>query len=339
MKEFSLPLRFLSPCFLGDAQQVGAWRTPPFKAALRQWWRVARRMQPGIAAGVDALRREEAALFGTAADADSSHQSQVRLRLDGMPKGKDLAWSTGRQKGVTPLPTSIDNGYAWFGLVKRGRGMEDRSAIEASLDDAQRQLRVACPAAQAAVIQRSLQLIHAFGTLGSRSRGGWGSLHFDGIEPLMINDLKPLSMPLEDCLRNDWPAALGADGTGLMIWESGSAFQSWDKAMAFAAVQRREVRTSLRSVGGRDLRAALGFAGRARAPSPLRWKLIASAAGLRLRICALPHRLAEQPDKPEQKVPENAYLSIWSVVSAALDGSSSFKRGYSIFASAQEARP
>lgn len=336
MKEFSLPLRFLSPCFLGDAQQVGAWRTPPFKAALRQWWRVARRMQPGIAAGVDALRDEEARLFGTAADADGSRQSQVRLRLDGVTNGKDLAWSAGKQKGVAPLPTSIANGYAWFGLVNRGRGVDDRSAIEASLQAAQRQLRIACPSAHAAVIQRSLQLIHAFGTLGSRSRGGWGSLHFEGIEPLMTEDLKPLSMPLGDCLRDNWPAALGRDDTGLMIWESQSVFPGWDKAMAFGAEQRREVRTSLKNLKGRDLRAALGFAGRDRSPSPLRWKLVASAGGLRLRVFALPHRLARQPDKQDKEVPVNAYMNIWSAVAGALDASPVFKRGYSVHASTGE---
>lgn len=31
-------LRFQTPAFLGNAQQQGQWRTPPFKALLRQWW-------------------------------------------------------------------------------------------------------------------------------------------------------------------------------------------------------------------------------------------------------------------------------------------------------------
>lgn len=31
-------LRFQTPAFLGNAQQQGPWRTPPFKALLRQWW-------------------------------------------------------------------------------------------------------------------------------------------------------------------------------------------------------------------------------------------------------------------------------------------------------------
>ncbi len=39
--EHRYTVRFLTPAFLGDAEQNGRWRTPPFKAQLRQWWRVA----------------------------------------------------------------------------------------------------------------------------------------------------------------------------------------------------------------------------------------------------------------------------------------------------------
>jgi len=40
-KKLDLTVRFLTPAFLGDAEQNGRWRTPPFKALLRQWWRMA----------------------------------------------------------------------------------------------------------------------------------------------------------------------------------------------------------------------------------------------------------------------------------------------------------
>jgi CRISPR-associated protein Cmr1 len=31
-------VRFVTPAFLGNVEQQGQWRTPPFKALLRQWW-------------------------------------------------------------------------------------------------------------------------------------------------------------------------------------------------------------------------------------------------------------------------------------------------------------
>ena len=36
----TLSLRMVTPAFLGDADQRGEWRTPPFKTLVRQWWRV-----------------------------------------------------------------------------------------------------------------------------------------------------------------------------------------------------------------------------------------------------------------------------------------------------------
>ena len=41
MQTYSYQLRFQTPAFLGNAQQQAQWRTPPIKALLRQWWRVA----------------------------------------------------------------------------------------------------------------------------------------------------------------------------------------------------------------------------------------------------------------------------------------------------------
>ena len=40
MQQRQLHIQFHTPAFLGDANQSGRWRTPPFKAQLRQWWPV-----------------------------------------------------------------------------------------------------------------------------------------------------------------------------------------------------------------------------------------------------------------------------------------------------------
>ena len=42
-------LRFLTPAFLGGADQSGQWRTPPIKHLLRERWRVAWAAQNGPA--------------------------------------------------------------------------------------------------------------------------------------------------------------------------------------------------------------------------------------------------------------------------------------------------
>ncbi len=37
MQQRCLSIQMLAPAFLGDADQKGTWRTPPFKALLREW--------------------------------------------------------------------------------------------------------------------------------------------------------------------------------------------------------------------------------------------------------------------------------------------------------------
>ncbi len=41
MRKLEYQVTFNTPAFLGNADQQAQWRTPPFKALLRQWWRVA----------------------------------------------------------------------------------------------------------------------------------------------------------------------------------------------------------------------------------------------------------------------------------------------------------
>jgi CRISPR-associated protein Cmr1 len=75
-------LRLVTPAFLGNADQSGQWRTPPIKALLRQWWRVAYAAEQAGAVDVAAMRAAEGRLFGVAADREGeSMQSQVRIRL------------------------------------------------------------------------------------------------------------------------------------------------------------------------------------------------------------------------------------------------------------------
>ena len=40
MRKLEYQVTFNTPAFLGNADQQAQWRTPPFKALLRQWWRV-----------------------------------------------------------------------------------------------------------------------------------------------------------------------------------------------------------------------------------------------------------------------------------------------------------
>jgi len=107
-RQLELTIKFLTPAFLGDAEQKGRWRTPPFKALLRQWWRVAYAQKEGYdRVEIAKMREEEGKLFGNAwlekgSGADYS-KSLVRLRLSKWAagqKGQDASWQPMPQEQI-----------------------------------------------------------------------------------------------------------------------------------------------------------------------------------------------------------------------------------------------
>ena len=330
MQTHKYQLCFTTPAFLGNAQQQAQWRTPPIKALLRQWWRVAYAADKGFNVNVAAMRHEEGVLFGHAWLEDdsferngkqvktSARQSTVRIRLDATDSTTAYGWPLGSQTGVAPLPTSIDTSYAWFGIAKRA-GLPDRSGIQAApAKESVQLLRLAVRDDQAAQLRMDevIALISQFGLLGSRSRGGWGALHVKDVAPLSSEQIRRYTRPLDDCLRGDWPMSLATDQHGPCVWSSKEAFKTWDKAMRFVATERRHVRTSIKHVNGKDLRYALGFAFTGRMPSPLRWKIVPNGDGLKVCIFAMPHRI---PEDGGQRLSDQDLKAAWQAVCQTLD--------------------
>jgi CRISPR-associated protein Cmr1 len=244
MKAFEYRVRFTTPAFLGNAEQNGQWRTPPFKALLRQWWRVAE--VRGGKPDVGKLHSREGTLFGRAAD-EGTTASQVRLRLDwrggtakrdawkGLPS---VAHPEVRHKPGADL-------YLAYGPVDVGSELKRKSFIPAAAGQGQaRTLKVGVPESEAARFDDVARLVHAFGALGSRSRNGWGSLHFDegALTPqelaAMLDAanragrewLRPFSRDWKQALDSDWCHTLGRDETGLLLWRT-EAMARWEDVL------------------------------------------------------------------------------------------------------------
>ncbi|MDP1697016.1 MAG: hypothetical protein Q8L45_04390 [Xanthomonadaceae bacterium] len=228
MRQLEYTLRFLTPAFIGNAEQNAQWRTPPIKHLLREWWRVAYAAKHQFKVDVATMRHKEGLLFGHAwLDGDlnedgkkiAARRSQVRLRLEAPQGASADAWGKGTQQGVAPLSTGLETGYAWFGLIKRGPGKPDRNAINATLPSAAkpiesiRVLKLAVPEQHAPRIEEAISLIHTLGQLGSRSRGGWGSVHVDGIAALDVEAMQHYAQPLSVCLKRDWAMTLASDAS------------------------------------------------------------------------------------------------------------------------------
>jgi CRISPR-associated protein Cmr1 len=182
----SYTVRFLCPAFLGNAEQSGQWRTPPFKALLRQWWRVAYAADHGFNVDLTAMRRAEGELFGVAADRESN-RSCARIRLDRWDVGTLNIWQSQASMSVWH-PEVGHNGqrvggdlYLGYGPLnydkaKRATVLKASAAIQSGETAV---LRVAlAPNVSKTDSDRiimAIALINMYGCLGGRSRNGWGS--------------------------------------------------------------------------------------------------------------------------------------------------------------------
>ena len=246
MKTCSYQIRFLTPAFLGNASQQAQWRTPPIKALLRQWWRVAVAQQ--VRYNPDALREREAELFGVAADGGDSHQSLIRLRLSHWNEGNLKEWprhgAVSHPEVRNPVGSDLYLGFGplTYNTATRSTGLKSKAAIQAN-DSAI--LSLAVPDQHADAIRTALTLMNFYGTLGGRSRNGWGSFSLlpENGSPALDEALDSRFMrPWQEALQLDWPHALGRDNQRPLIWQS-AAFDDWTKLMRELAQIKIGLRT------------------------------------------------------------------------------------------------
>ena len=257
-KEYTV--RFVTPAFLGDAEQRGAWRTPPFKTLLRQWWRVAVAKQCNRDWAV--IREKEGRLFGHAWLDDQGKKwamkSQMQVKLDNWRSGTKTVLEkeeTIRHPEVSMKDGKVDPllylGYGPLTYDKETKATELKmqNVIEAN-DTAQ--IAMIWPNPFYEEMELTLKLVQTFGTIGGRSRNGWGSVTLAGngipSAQVILEDAFPvdaITRPLEDCLKEEWPHAIGEDSKGVLCWKTKAVFDSWKRTMRELARIKIKFRTGL----------------------------------------------------------------------------------------------
>ncbi len=251
MRKLEYQVSFTTPAFLGDAEQNGRWRTPPFKALLRHWWRVAYAADHGFQVNVPEMRRVEGLLFGHAWLEDdrntqgrpvSARKSAMRIRLDRWGTGKLTTWpvpdpTVAHPEVGKPVGSQLYLGYGPLGFNK-GTALKANAAIQAGENAT---LSFAVPDEHAALIEKALWLIDRFGTVGGRSRNGWGSCSLKPLNDTPVLQGKSPERPWRDALGLDWPHAIGADEVPL-IWQT-RAFDDWKPLMRELAIIKIGLRT------------------------------------------------------------------------------------------------
>lgn len=347
MQTRQLHIEFHTPAFLGDAAQSGRWRTPPFKAQLRQWWRVAYAAQNQFRVNVNEMRDIEGHLFGHAwleHDQDekgnkvAARQSAVRLRLNRWNEGQLKSWAN-LEAGTIYHPETEKtrnqvgpHAYLGFGPLDGRSGTQLQSkqnkptaAIQAGESA---QLSIAYPDNEAPLLDHALQLMHQYGTVGGRSRNGWGSYSMVNTQASHIAGAVP-SQTLSNCLRLDWPHALGTDHQGALIWQT-PAHKDWAALMKTLAQLKIALRTQFVFHTGKNAAAAedrhwlsypvtnhsvASWGNNARLPNTLRFKIRPTPDGQLVGVIFhMPH-LPPSDFKPHAPTLER----IWHQVHQHLD--------------------
>lgn len=265
MRRLEYTVTFHTPAFLGNAEQAGQWRTPPFKALLRQWWRVAYAADHSFAVDVLKMRHDEGILFGHAwleNDHDgngrpvAARKSLLRLRLshwkDGgleksqWPADAPITHPEVKNKEGKPVPVGSAL-YLGFGPLvydkqRKTTTLKANAAIQAGESAT---LSIAVPEEHAPRLERALWLMDRYGTLGGRSRNGWGSFSLLPLSPAEGWGEGLTQIPRrrwQEALTLDWPHAIGQDDKDVLVWQTG-AFNEWKPLMKELAILKIGLRT------------------------------------------------------------------------------------------------
>jgi CRISPR-associated protein Cmr1 len=244
MQTRQFEIKFHTPAFLGDANQSGRWRTPPFKAQLRQWWRMAYAAEKRFMVNVKEMREVEGRLFGNAWLEGNFSKSEVRLRLNRWDEGQLKQWvSAARVHHAEKGPVDSDL-YLGYGPVTLPRGsrqatLKSNAAIQFGESAV---LSVAYPEDTATSLEQAFNLMNFYGTVGGRSRNGWGSYSMNSTDDIHT----VAKIQFQDwirCLNLDWPHAIGSDNSRPLIWQT-PAFSDWKQLMKRLAEIKIDLRTT-----------------------------------------------------------------------------------------------
>ena len=191
----------------------------------------------------------------------------MRLRLDSWENGELRSWN-GLEQTAVAHPEVERTGFkvgphAYLGYgpldgrggtkLRKSNG-KPNAAIQA---DEAAALSIAAPESEFADIRAALALMNVYGTVGGRSRNGWGSLAVeppDGTPPPDAaraaapageeDAVQRCVRPWRDALALDWPHAIGADETGPLVWRTKESYTDWRALMRDLAILKIGLRTT-----------------------------------------------------------------------------------------------
>ncbi len=231
-----LELEFITPAFLGNANQDAELRPAPFKGMLRYWWRILYGAKYG-----DNIASQESKLFGSTEGASAVrlcvYQTEaIRINNEDSPfrkKGGNYQVShAGGTFSLNILDYLAYGKYEYQREVKRN--VYKNSHIEPGVKF---KLRVECSKDYASEVFTSLYALVEFGGIGSRCRNGFGSLG-------LVSGKLDYAAELKKCAQTGKQkySALSKESR---LYQTAKSYPSWDKALAEVGLVYKDVRIGL----------------------------------------------------------------------------------------------
>jgi CRISPR-associated protein Cmr1 len=239
-EKMTIQCQTITPMFLGNAHQEAELRSAPFKALFRYWWRVTQHGVP-----LNDLRKREGELFGVAGEDDGSGKSLLDLQLRPISHFQPTKVSFPGLKKVEHPECQKQKFQIDPLLYLAGMGLMRGSNPTHSYfgPNAIFEISVSYPPQYEDQINPIIALLKAFGTIGARSRNGWGSFQVLSIESKptakeefedeqkIANLLEKQTRKWTDGLQSDFPNCLGKNSSGPLLWKKADPKGTWTEAM------------------------------------------------------------------------------------------------------------
>ncbi len=343
----TITIRFTTPAFLGGADGSSEIRTPPIKALLRRSWRLA--VANNYQYDYQKLREAEGILFGHAWLKQNGAVWAMRspISISAYPKKIRLLNNWGNDPKIKHIEVERAPGgmvgshlYLGYGPLNY-KGRTDLKTPPAIDVETELEIRLSGRGMESLMAQldQTIAVMHWLESLGGRSRNGWGSFMVAGAEGCEFKPTKPsadlagVAQPLQQCIDRCWPASVGKDSKGLLVWATKQSYPNWASVMQELARLKIGLRTQFSFKGTNfDKRHVIAYPitnhsiaswKNERLPNQLRFKVIQVQNGFKGCIVHVPAgipdhiiRLLFREDQNKVKQYES---EVWPLIHQYLD--------------------
>ena len=292
MEKLEYEIEFITPAFIGGADQKAELRPASFMGLLRWWWRILKGWNN---ARVKELYEEEAEVFGGAGERSKAGRIWLRLKPKHLTSGNDLQRDFGIKWWFDREVRSLAGPYAGIGYLFFSAYMQKRdylkpqSAFVLEIIGEEKYLQQA---------EVSLWALATLGGVGTRSRRGGGNINIVRYTKRNMNFIP--REPVKDWFAAQYEKALDIlKGNSLIecVYISKKPFTKWQDALNSIGEEfmefRRKNKNRIFEMGAFGLPIGHGSKGKKvflkpekhnRRASPLIFKLLKTEKGHRWLI-------------------------------------------------------